>query len=142
MVRILLTGIALVAPAALMAQQATDTAPVPAQTMPSTTMPTDSSATGTAAGTTATGGTAATGTQVAAVVEQEFPTYDADKSGQLDKTEFSKWVLDLKSKELQATGKTATSTELTAWASAAFTTADADKNKSVNKTELTKYLGG
>lgn len=132
MVRIILAGLALAAPASLMAQQAMEAAPVSAQTTPSEAMPADASATG----------TAANGAQIAAVVEREFPTYDADKSGQLDKAEFSKWVLDLKAKELKSTGKTATSTELGAWASAAFTSADADKSKSVNKAELTKYLGG
>jgi hypothetical protein len=79
--------------------------------------------------------------QVAAVVDKDFPTYDADKSGQLDKAEFSKWVLTLKDAELKASGKTMAQTDLAAWASAAFTSADSDKSATVTKTELGKFLG-
>lgn len=79
--------------------------------------------------------------QVAAVVDKDFPTYDADKSGQLDKVEFSKWVLTLKDAELKASGKTMTQADLAAWASAAFTSADSDKSATITKTELGKFLG-
>jgi hypothetical protein len=80
-------------------------------------------------------------TQVAALVDKDFPTYDADKSGQLDKAEFSKWVLMLKDAELKASGKTMAQTDLAAWASAAFTSADSDKSATITKTELGKFLG-
>lgn len=80
--------------------------------------------------------------QVAAIVESEYPVYDTDKSGELDKAEFSKWLLALKQQEMQASGKTLPEAELTAWVSAAFLTADADKNGTVSKPELTTYLGG
>ena len=80
--------------------------------------------------------------QVATIVESEYPVYDADKSGELDKTEFSKWLLALKQQEMQATGKSLPEAELTAWVSAAFQTADADKSGTVSKGELTTYLGG
>lgn len=80
--------------------------------------------------------------QVAAVVEQGFPTYDADGSGSLNKAEFSKWVLDLKAQELKATGKTMPQGELKAWAAASFAMADADADAAVTRAELTRYLGG
>lgn len=80
--------------------------------------------------------------QVAAIIESEYPVYDADKSGELDQAEFSKWILALKQQEMQATGKTMAPDELTAWAAAAFQSADADKNGTVSRAELTTYLGG
>ncbi|MFO1261438.1 MAG: EF-hand domain-containing protein [Sphingomonadaceae bacterium] len=79
--------------------------------------------------------------QVAALVDKDFPTYDADKSGQLDKAEFSKWVLALKDSELKASGKTMAQADLAVWASAAFKSADSDKNTTVSKTEMGKFLG-
>ncbi len=80
--------------------------------------------------------------QVATIVESEYPVYDTDKSGELDRAEFSKWLLALKQQEMQASGKTLPQAELTAWVSAAFQTADADKSGMVSKSELTTYLGG
>ncbi|OYW86200.1 MAG: hypothetical protein B7Z20_07770 [Sphingobium sp. 32-64-5] len=80
--------------------------------------------------------------QVATIIESEYPVYDADKSGELDKAEFSKWILALKQKEIQATGKAMAPDELTAWAAAAFQSADADRNTTVSRAELTTYLGG
>ncbi|MBP6031343.1 MAG: EF-hand domain-containing protein [Sphingobium sp.] len=151
MIRIVLAGLALAAPVSLIAQDAsqqgmgTGSASSSAQTPQGTTTQGTSMQGGTSTASpssSSAGVTAATGAQVAAVVDQEFPAYDADKSGVLDKTEFSKWILDLKAKEMQASGKTASQTELSAWATAAFTTADADQNKNVSRTELTKYLGG
>lgn len=110
-----------------MAQQAAapaDPAPVPAA-------PTDAAATP----------ASAQPAQVAEVVDKDFPTYDADKSGQLDKSEFSKWVLTLKDAELKASGKTMAQTDLAAWSSAAFTSADSDKSATITKAELGKFLG-
>ena len=79
---------------------------------------------------------------VAAIVESEFPAYDANKDGQLDQSEFSRWMLALKDQEMKATGKTLPPAEVTAWANGAFTTADADKSISVSKPELISYLSG
>lgn len=84
----------------------------------------------------------AAGTQVAAIVESEFPAYDTDKSGQLEKAEFGKWMIALKDQEAKATGKTLQPAEVTAWADGAFATADADKSTSVTKAELVTYLSG
>ncbi|CAN5169964.1 hypothetical protein BH10PSE12_BH10PSE12_25370 [soil metagenome] len=81
-------------------------------------------------------------TSVAAIVDSEFPAYDADKSGQLEQPEFAKWMIALKDQELKATGKSLPPAEVTAWASGAFTSADADKSTAVSKPELVKYLSG
>lgn len=79
---------------------------------------------------------------VAAIVDSEFPAYDANKDGQLDQSEFSKWMVALKDQEMKSTGKTLPPAEVTAWANGAFTSADADKSTAVSKTELVTYLSG
>lgn len=88
------------------------------------------------------GNTGGAASQVATIINSEFPTYDADASGDLNKAEFSKWMLALKQQELQATGTTLNQAELTQWAEAAFGSADTDKSGAVSKEELTRYLGG
>ena len=77
---------------------------------------------------------------VASIVDSEFPAYDANSDGQLDKAEFSRWMVALKDQEMKATGKTLTPAEVTTWANGAFTTADADKSITVSKPELISYL--
>jgi hypothetical protein len=79
---------------------------------------------------------------VASIVDTEFPAYDANSDGQLDQSEFSKWMVALKDQEMKATGKTLPAEQVTAWATGAFTTADADKSVSVSKPELVTYLSG
>ncbi|KQN00813.1 calcium-binding protein [Sphingobium sp. Leaf26] len=79
---------------------------------------------------------------VAAIVDAEFPAYDANKDGQLDQPEFTRWMVALKSQEMKATGSTLPADQVSAWASGAFTTADKDKSISVSKTELVGYLSG
>ena len=79
---------------------------------------------------------------VASIVDSEYPAYDANNDGQLDKAEFSRWMVALKDQEMKATGKTMAPTELTAWADGAFATADTDKSMSVSKPELISYLSG
>lgn len=79
---------------------------------------------------------------VAAVVNTEFPTYDADKNGELSQTEFSKWMTALKKAEIATTGQQLGDNEIAAWAGAAFTVADKDKSTAVSKPELISYLGG
>ncbi|MGC4250892.1 MAG: EF-hand domain-containing protein [Sphingobium sp.] len=79
---------------------------------------------------------------VASIVESEFPAYDTNKDQQLDKAEFSKWMVALKDQEMKATGKTLAPAEVTAWAEGAFATADADKSGNVSKPELISFLGG
>lgn len=77
---------------------------------------------------------------VAAIVESEYPAYDANSNGQLDQAEFSRWMVALKNQELKTTGKTLAPDEVVTWANGAFTTADGDKSASVSKTELIAYL--
>jgi Ca2+-binding EF-hand superfamily protein len=75
-------------------------------------------------------------------LEGEFTSYDADKSGQLDQSEFSSWFLAKAQKQLAASGKTATQEQLSSAVTTAFAAADADKNQTVSKDELTRYLAG
>jgi hypothetical protein len=81
---------------------------------------------------------------VSQVVEAEFPTYDADKSTDLTKSEFTKWVSVLKAKSDAAQGKAdkMATADMTKWANDAFASADADKSKKVSKDEMIKFLQG
>lgn len=79
---------------------------------------------------------------VASIVDAEFPAYDANKDGQLDQSEFTRWMVALKSQEMKATGSTLPAEQVSAWATGAFTTADKDKSISVSKIELVSYLSG
>ncbi|MGL5840012.1 MAG: EF-hand domain-containing protein [Sphingorhabdus sp.] len=82
-------------------------------------------------------------TQVAALVDAEFPTYDADKNGELSQSEFKGWVMALHSKAEEAGG--AAKKDQAAkdkWAKDAFTQADADKSKKISKAEMNKFLEG
>ncbi|MEH3158016.1 MAG: EF-hand domain-containing protein [Sphingomonas taxi] len=76
--------------------------------------------------------------QVASVVETEFPTYDANKDGKLEKAEFASWMVKLK----QASDPKASATDAAtkSWVNAAFAQADKDKSKSVSKPELVGFL--
>ncbi len=77
---------------------------------------------------------------VATIVDTEFPAYDANSDGQLDKAEFGKWMVALKDQEMKATGKALPASKVMAWANGAFSTADKDKSNSVSKAELIAYL--
>ncbi len=79
---------------------------------------------------------------VANIVDTEFPAYDANSDGQLDKAEFGKWMVALKDQEMKATGKTLPADRVMTWANGAFATADKDKSSSVSKPELIAYLSG
>ena len=81
---------------------------------------------------------AATPTQIAQIVEQEFPTYDGDKNGDLNTAEFCAWMKKLRA----ATDPSADveSAEVKTWIGQAFASADGDKSGAVNKTELTGFL--
>ena len=81
---------------------------------------------------------AATPTQIAQIVEQEFPTYDGDKNGDLNTAEFGAWMKKLRA----ATDPSADveSAEVKTWIGQAFASADGDKSGAVNKTELTGFL--
>lgn len=85
---------------------------------------------------------ATSGDAVASIVDTEFPAYDQNHDGQLDKAEFSRWMVALKDQELKATGKSLPPVEVTAWADGAFITADTDKSATISKPELIAYLSG
>jgi hypothetical protein len=72
--------------------------------------------------------------QVAAILDSEFPTYDKDKSGSLNKAEFASWMDTLKAKADPSAKPDK------AWNTAAFKKADTDKSSSVSKTELAAFL--
>ncbi len=72
--------------------------------------------------------------QVAAILDSEFPTYDKDKSGSLNKAEFATWMDTLKAKADPSAKPDK------AWNAAAFRKADTDKSASVSKTELATFL--
>lgn len=76
--------------------------------------------------------------QVDAVVNKEFPTYDKDANGSLNKTEFAAWMVALKTASDPATK--VESAEVKTWISNAFASADTDKSKSVSKKELEGFL--
>lgn len=79
---------------------------------------------------------------IASIVDAEFPAYDVNKDGQLDQSEFSRWMLALKDQEMKSTGTMLPADQVTAWANGAFTTADKDKSSNVSKPELISYLSG
>ena len=152
----LLAGVMTVASPAL-AQQTTNTAPTQAttQTAPQTQAPAgspvtdaqpaatpmDSATAATApadATQTATAQPATGADQVASVVETEFPTYDANKDGKLEKAEFASWMVKLK--QASDPKASATSAETKSWVNAAFAQADKDKDRSVTQPELVGFL--
>jgi hypothetical protein len=76
--------------------------------------------------------------QIAQVVSTEFPSYDKDKSGTLNESEFGAWMVALKEKSDPSTKPDSPATK--AWVDKAFASADKDKNKSLSKAELTSFL--
>jgi hypothetical protein len=78
------------------------------------------------------------------VVSAEFPTYDADKSGDLNRAEFGKWVTTLREQTMAQQGKASSMTEpeKASWIKNAFTKADTDKSKKVSQSELETFLLG
>ena len=122
-------AVALATPA--MAQMASPTPSTPpASSAPSTSMPpaADSGA--------MTAAPAAAPSDPKAIIATEFPTYDKDGSGSLNKGEFDSWLTALKDKS----GTPMKPAEKTSWLKGAFTTADKDKDKAVSLAELTDYL--
>ena len=80
----------------------------------------------------------ANATQIAAVVDQGFPTYDKDADGSLKAEEFSSWMVALRSASEPAfKGESAADKQ---WLSAALAQADKDKSGGVNKQELKTFL--
>lgn len=121
--------------------QATDPAPgdvaasPPSQVEPAPAPASDST---TPPGKPARSGAAATPDQVAQIVGQEFPTYDADASGELSEAEFTAWMKNLRTANDPAVD--AESPAIKTWIGQAFAAADADKSSGVSKAELTGFL--
>jgi secreted Zn-dependent insulinase-like peptidase len=81
---------------------------------------------------------AAAPTKPADILKVEFPTYDKDATGNLDKSELSAWLTALMERSPPKTPLTAA--QKTAWLDKSFKDADADKSGNVNLAELTKHL--
>ena len=105
---------------------------------PSATAPSTSPAPATEAASTDAQQPAAGGDQVAQVVGREFGTYDKDGDGSLNQTEFSAWMVALRTASDPATKADAPDTRK--WVGAAFAQADKDKSKSLTQAELTGFL--
>ena len=126
------TALALTAPA--MAQQTMGADPAMSPATPQTAQPAAP-----AQPQSATPAQPAPAASVASIVDSEFPAYDANSDGQLDQSEFSRWMVALKSQEMKATGQQLPADQVTAWANGAFSTADADKSSMISKPELITY---
>ena len=137
MIRAFLLATVLTAATPALAQQAMTPGAATQPAQPSTAIPAQPSTATPAQSTPAQSTPAAS---VASIVDSEFPAYDANGDGQLDQSEFSRWMLALKSQEMKATGQQLPADQVTAWANGAFTTADADKSLMVSKPELITYL--
>lgn len=132
MIRAFLLATVLTAATPALAQQAMTPGAATQPAQPSAAMPAQPSA--------ATPAQSPPTASVASIVDSEFPAYDANGDGQLDQSEFSRWMLALKSQEMKATGQQLPADQVTAWANGAFSTADADKSLMVSKPELITYL--
>jgi hypothetical protein len=143
----LLAGV-LVLSAPVLAQTQANTVPTqatPGQTVPNSgsvdtqpqsTVPVDATTATDAAQTAATPPAGAD--QVATVVQTEFPTYDANKDGKLERVEFASWMVKLKqASDPKASAESASTRK---WVSAAFAQADTDKSQSVSQPELIGFL--
>jgi hypothetical protein len=117
------------------ATQPTMPAPSSTATPPSTPSTTDQSTTATDPAPAST--TVTTPSDPKALIASEFPTYDKNADGNLDKVEFATWMGALKAK---TNAKPMGAAEMTKWSDGAFATADADKSKSVTLVELQNYL--
>ncbi len=115
------------APAASTSQSTTTTTQTP---------PVDPAAPATTSETTTTT-TAVTPADPKTLIASEFPSYDKDASGTLDKTEFAGWMGALKAKTGE---KPMAPAAMTKWSDGAFATADKDKSKTVTLVELQTYL--
>lgn len=83
-------------------------------------------------------GSAATPAQIAQIVNTEFPTYDADKSSDLNQAEFAAWMKKLRTATEPSVDPE--SEQVKTWIGQAWTAADADKSGAVSKEELTGFL--
>jgi hypothetical protein len=122
------------------AQTTADATGIDVQSQPQSTTPTDSTAATDPSGSTRTAATqpASGADQVASVVQTEFPTYDANQDGKLEKAEFASWMVKLKQASDPKASPESASTKK--WVNAAFAQADTDKSQSVSQPELIGFL--
>lgn len=78
-----------------------------------------------------------TADKVAQIVDAQFPTYDADGNGSLDKAEFGAWMASLRANDPASKPGSA---EMKKWTDQAFAQTDTDQSKSVTKAELQAFL--
>lgn len=76
--------------------------------------------------------------QVETIVATEFPTYDADKSGDLNETEFQAWVVALRSKDANAPAMD--DAAKVKWSKELFAKVDANKDKKVAQAEMVTFF--
>ncbi len=75
--------------------------------------------------------------QVVAIVSREFGAYDKNRSGALEKEEFTAWMAALKARSVEKPGA-----PTKAWTEAAFKQADVDKSANVSRVELAGFFNG
>lgn len=130
------------APATTVDQQATTGQAAPQAPLPAGSSTAQTTAAPTAGGaqpsTTVASQAEPSGDQVAQAVDSQFGTYDKDTDGKLTQTEFSAWMVTLKTASDPATK--ADSPDTKKWVGAAFAQADKDKSKTLDKTEVTGFL--
>lgn len=80
--------------------------------------------------------------QVQQLVSTEFPKFDTDKSGDLSEAEFTKWVMDLRSKaeEGDPNAPKADAVAKAQWAKNAFAKADSNKDQKADQSEMTVFF--
>jgi PPE-repeat protein len=118
------------------ADAATQTAPDAA--LPETQQPMDSTDAQTAEPQATETPQTASADQIAQIVEAEFPTYDKSGTGEVNKVEFTEWMVALRS--ASEPGVDAQSAEVQGWVEQAFAQADTDSSDGVSKEELTAFL--
>jgi hypothetical protein len=74
----------------------------------------------------------------ASIIKAEFPVYDKDANGSLNKMEMATWLKALKTASPDT--KPMAAADETKWIDTSFKDADADKSASVSVAELTSYL--
>lgn len=80
--------------------------------------------------------------QVQQIVAAEFPTYDTDKSGDLNETEFQTWVVALRDKDPAAAAKPLDDAGKAKFAKEIFAKADTNKDKKIAEAEMVAFFSG
>lgn len=80
--------------------------------------------------------------QVQQIVAAEFPTYDTDKSGDLNETEFQTWILALRDKDPASASQPLDDAGKAKFAKEIFAKADANKDKKIAQSEMVAFFSG